>query len=214
MVLVTCMSILAVDFGPRVFDRRYAKTETFGVSLMDLGAGLFVYSSGLCSQWARQSDSFASSSSAAALQSGASSPSPSSSPLSSSFWGWWRWNGSVVATLALGGLRLAVNRALNYQGTPASTASMELLRHSRRCLGPGITLRRATEALLAVLGRLEQSLIRGNIDTDNGENSDHHRHHRLQRAAAGLCRRRHPLRRDRRHTFMAPLGMLLLALPS
>ena len=214
VVLVTCMSILAVDFGPRVFDRRYAKTETFGVSLMDLGAGLFVYSSGLCSQWARQSDSFASSSSAAALQSGASSPSPSSSPLSSSFWGWWRWNRSVVATLALGGLRLAVNRALNYQEHASEYGlHWNFFVTLAAVWALAVTLRRATEALLAVLGRLEQSLIRGNIDTDNGENSDHHRHHRAAKSGGrSLSASASSSSEIGVHTFMAPLGMLLLAL--
>ena len=37
MMLLTCISILAVDF--RVFPRRYAKTEDFGISLVRGGAG-------------------------------------------------------------------------------------------------------------------------------------------------------------------------------
>jgi len=47
----TCFSILAVDFV--VFPRKYAKTENRGVSIMDMGVGLYVYGSAMVSQIAR-----------------------------------------------------------------------------------------------------------------------------------------------------------------
>lgn len=55
ILIVTCICILAVDFP--AFPRRYAKTENYGYSGMDLGVGLFALAHGMVSSEARSKSS-------------------------------------------------------------------------------------------------------------------------------------------------------------
>lgn len=49
--IATAIAILAVDFN--VFPRRFAKTETYGVSVMDVGVGAYIVANGIVSPEAR-----------------------------------------------------------------------------------------------------------------------------------------------------------------
>lgn len=52
--VLTAISILAVDFP--LFPRRYAKTETYGTGVMDLGVGCFIFGNALVCPEARTQD--------------------------------------------------------------------------------------------------------------------------------------------------------------
>jgi glucosaminylphosphatidylinositol acyltransferase len=106
-VLFTCISILAVDFT--VFPREYAKTETFGISLMDVGVGTFIVSSAITSKFARNADVTVSNNSPRPLAGS------SSSALISFVTRITRVTFQHVIVLVLGFGRFVVLKLLNYQ---------------------------------------------------------------------------------------------------
>ncbi len=51
-MFMTCIAIIAVDF--QLFSRDQAKTETYGISFMDVGTGIMIFSSGISSYYSRR----------------------------------------------------------------------------------------------------------------------------------------------------------------
>jgi phosphatidylinositol glycan class W len=99
VMVLTCIAILAVDF--RVFPRRFAKTEVFGTSLMDIGVGSCVFAMGLTSPLSQRWRS------ASPLPANAREDAPRRSrPLLS-------W--TVVAVVAIGTVRMLVTKGIEYQ---------------------------------------------------------------------------------------------------
>ncbi|EQC38618.1 hypothetical protein SDRG_04319 [Saprolegnia diclina VS20] len=94
MMVCTVVAILAVDFT--IFPRRFSKTETFGVSLMDSGVGLFIMSSALTSAYAR----------------GATAKKASSRVSFRAIWGLFR---PMIPVLILGVVRFITVKKVNYQ---------------------------------------------------------------------------------------------------
>lgn len=94
MMILTCLAILAVDF--KIFPRKFAKVETWGTSLMDLGVGSFVFSMGLVSARATLVDHFLSRKTSRV------------SAMLVSF-------RQALSVLALGAIRLLLVKAFNYQ---------------------------------------------------------------------------------------------------
>lgn len=95
MMVLTNLAILAVDF--HAFPRRFAKVETWGTSLMDLGVGLFVFSMGLANS--------------RALIKKAIAPTRKEGYLGLV----WRNTVKACPVLALGVIRLASVKSLEYQ---------------------------------------------------------------------------------------------------
>ncbi|TPX56896.1 hypothetical protein PhCBS80983_g04223 [Powellomyces hirtus] len=90
--VVTAGMILMVDF--QVFPRRYAKTETFGTSLMDLGVGMFIFTGGIVAGPRIQSSSMDRRSAFKNLNNSVR---------------------SCIPVLVLGVLRMVVTKSVNYQ---------------------------------------------------------------------------------------------------
>lgn len=55
VIFITVLCILAVDFP--IFPRRFAKTKAYGISLMDVGTGCFVFANGIVAPEARNKQS-------------------------------------------------------------------------------------------------------------------------------------------------------------
>ena len=98
LMFMTAYAILAIDFMN--FPPRWMKTETFGVSLMDTGVGSFVFSAALA---------FGAKLAAAAKNGAPSSSSTAAAQFSRA------WIGSAVPLLIIGGVRVAIIAATQYQ---------------------------------------------------------------------------------------------------
>ena len=101
LTLLTVVAILAVDFS--AFPRRLAKVETYGVGLMDVGVGLFVYAHGVTSLEARGGGT------------SGSSVFKGWSNLAAYFGLVWKTARGVLPLLVMGALRLLVVKGSGYQ---------------------------------------------------------------------------------------------------
>eukprot|EP00347_Sterkiella_histriomuscorum_P017350 403349721 len=54
IIIATALAILQIDF-PMIYDRRFCKTEDYGVSLMDVGVGAVMFATGLSARKVRES---------------------------------------------------------------------------------------------------------------------------------------------------------------
>lgn len=102
MMIGTITAILGVDFP--VFPRRFAKTETFGVSLMDLGVGGVLFASALTSRQARALSALMAGSSPRAKRAKEAGATSVASALL-----------SVAPIIAIGSAKSVVHAALNLQ---------------------------------------------------------------------------------------------------
>jgi glucosaminylphosphatidylinositol acyltransferase len=100
LMVLTLIAILAVDF--RAFPRRFAKTETAGHSLMDLGAASFVASAGFVSSRARRRRRKGDDEDDDGLA--ATPPARSRT----------KWRTRFLPVLFMGGLRLVTHRSIDY----------------------------------------------------------------------------------------------------
>jgi glucosaminylphosphatidylinositol acyltransferase len=97
LMVLTLIAILAVDF--RAFPRRFAKTETAGHSLMDLGAASFVASAGFVSSRARRRR----------MKRGENDLKATSSVRSGI-----KWRARFLPVLVIGVVRLVTHRSIDY----------------------------------------------------------------------------------------------------